>query len=393
MRIRTWSICVKRLFAVGLFACMWLMPLRASAAPAQQTLPPPNDNFADATPIGSIPWAATVTLDGATTEDGETAPYACGAYNGAYQTVWYSYTPQSTATVVAYTNGWPNFLTVYQGSSLADLQYISCALWSEASFYAEAGKTYYVQAGTTYGGGGQVDLRVEPAPPPTAAMYYYPTPVNTYTNVEFRDNSYGDYGLGFASELWDFGDGTTASGPVVNHTFAKEGTYAVRLTVTTADGRTGSTSEQIVVETHDVAITKFTVPTSARAGQTKSISVGISNKLHDEWVAVSLYRSLPAGSSTYTDALVGTLTQLVPVRSANRTTPFDFTYTFSAADAQQGTMTFKVEATLIDHFDALQGDNTAISLPIKVSGVKAAAAGESTPVSDGLLFLPMVGSE
>ncbi len=393
MSIRTWSTCIKCLFALGLFACLWLMPLRASAAPAQQTLPPPNDNFADATPIGSIPWAATVTLDGATAEDGETAPYACGAYSGAYQTVWYSYTPQSTAMVVAYANGWPNFLTVYQGSSLADLQYISCSTWSEASFYAEAGKTYYIQGGTIYGGGGQVDLRVEPAPPPTAAISYTPSPVNTYTDVQFYDSSYGDYGMGFASELWDFGDGATASGPIVNHTFAKEGTYTVKLAVTTADGRSGSTSDQVVVETHDVAITKFTVPTSARAGQTKAISVAISNKLHEERVSVNLYKSLPAGSTNYNDALVGTLTQLVPVRPANRTTPFDFTYTFTAADAQQGTMTFTAVATLIDHYDALLGDNTAISLPVKVSGARAAAAGETAPVSDGLLFLPMVGSE
>ena len=39
-----------------------------------------------------------------------------------------------------------------------------------------------------------------------------------------------------ASYTWSFGDGTSASGPAVAHTFAAKGGYPVTLTVTDAVG-------------------------------------------------------------------------------------------------------------------------------------------------------------
>jgi Tol biopolymer transport system component len=43
-----------------------------------------------------------------------------------------------------------------------------------------------------------------------------------------------------ASYRWDFGDGTTGSGPIVNHTYAVSGTYTATLTVTDHDGLTAT---------------------------------------------------------------------------------------------------------------------------------------------------------
>lgn len=46
---------------------------------------------------------------------------------------------------------------------------------------------------------------------------------------------------------WDFGDGATASGPTVDHTYLASGTYTVTLTVTNASGATHSRAEPVVV--------------------------------------------------------------------------------------------------------------------------------------------------
>ena len=41
--------------------------------------------------------------------------------------------------------------------------------------------------------------------------------------------------------LWTFGDGESATGPLVTHEYALAGTYNVQLTVTDNDGKTGTT--------------------------------------------------------------------------------------------------------------------------------------------------------
>jgi hypothetical protein len=106
---------------------------------------------------------------------------------------------------------------------------------------------------------------------------------------------------------------------------------------------------------HDVGIKKFSVPQSASAGQTRSISVGIGNTKCPDTVQVTLSKGLAGGGSQF----IGSLTQFVPVRGGNRTTDFDFSYTFTSGDAALKKVTFLAAATIIGAVDAYPADNNA----------------------------------
>ena len=136
----------------------------------------------------------------------------------------------------------------------------------------------------------------------------------------------------------------------------------MQLTVTTNDLRTATISGQVQVRTHDVTITRGIVPQSAKAGQTRQITVELNNKRYPETVEVQLYKSTQSGYE-----LVGTLVLYMPVRPGNRTTVFAFSYTFTDADAALGKINFRAVANLVGARDALPTDNEAISLPTKVN--------------------------
>lgn len=229
------------------------------------------------------------------------------------------------------------------------------------TFHADAGTTYYVQV-LTYGRG-SLQFALSVAPAPSASFYFWPNAPSSFDTVSFFDNS-NDPGQAGWTEAWNLGDGTSATGNFVNHRYLADGDYTVKLTITTTDGRSASTSQVVHVRTHDVAIAKFSVPQSASAGQTRSIVVGISNKRYPEMVQVQLYRSNPSAYGGYD--LIGTLQQSVPVRGGGRTTDFGFSYTFTSADKSLGKVTFKAVATIVGANDALPADNEAVALPTRV---------------------------
>ena len=83
--------------------------------------------------------------------------------------------------------------------------------------------------------------------PPTAAF--------TYSCDElactFDGSSSTDSDGTIESYSWTFGDGNSASGEVVSHTYANDGSYTVTLTVTDNDGDSDSTSQQVTVAAAD----------------------------------------------------------------------------------------------------------------------------------------------
>jgi len=69
---------------------------------------------------------------------------------------------------------------------------------------------------------------------------------------------------------WDFGDGNTATGEVVNHTYATPGNYTITLNVTDDKGQSASATQaiNIVAKTQPVPLTaKISGPTQGQAGQ------------------------------------------------------------------------------------------------------------------------------
>jgi len=195
-----------------------------------------------------------------------------------------------------------------------------------------------------------------------------PWPVDGFWNDPYDPSIYDNISLGLYGETpfdwacqWNFGDGTTYNQCYVDHAkkYSSDGDYTVSVQVTNTAGEISSTSRVLSVRTHDVAITKFTVPQNANVGQTRQISVAISNSRYTERVQVELYKN---------DTIwVGTSVQTVPPRTANRTTVFTFKYTFTAEDALVGKVTFHAMAFILDNGDDdWQFDNNVYSLPTRV---------------------------
>ena len=374
-------------FALAPLAIVALLGLSVSAAEA---FPPANDYFVYATAInpGALPFSDTVDMTEASIESGE--PEVCAF---SYQTVWYKFTPSSGAWFSTNMQGTSLFgsLVVYRdtGGGFFGLSFIGCSSFSSSGsvlFLGQAGTTYYVQALSPccfVSGSMRVNLAQVPPPVPLASFSYYPGDPSAFDAIQFGDQSIDPGQVGIGSRAWDFGDGTRDSSCCPTHHYTADGNYTVQLTVTTYDGRIGSTSRVVTVRTHDVAITKFKVPNSASSGQSRLISVGIRNTRYPETVHLELYKSVP--SSYYGYQLIGSLDQFVPVRSSNRTTDFNFSYTFTGEDARIGKVTFRALATLLSARDALAADNEAISSPVKVGGSTSGGGPDTVFAGDAKL--------
>ncbi len=85
---------------------------------------------------------------------------------------------------------------------------------------------------------------------PTASLSYNPgSGIKTGTMVTFTGTASdpdGDTNLNYA---WNFGDGATATEKTATHSYAKNGTYKVKLKVTDSHGKAFTTSKSITVGT------------------------------------------------------------------------------------------------------------------------------------------------
>jgi hypothetical protein len=141
---------------------------------------PPNDDFADAAPVGPLPATKHVNTTDATTE----ATEPISVCNGSEFTVWYRITLPSTRVVSVDTLGSVinTGVSVWKGPALDLLDPVACSYGSErlngeelagrTAFRAKAGVHYYIQVDaqrdsvthTTHGG--PITLHVKTVIPP-----------------------------------------------------------------------------------------------------------------------------------------------------------------------------------------------------------------------------------
>jgi hypothetical protein len=115
---------------------------------------PGNDSFAGATTVGALPFTASGSNAGATSEAGEPVP-SCAPVG---KTLWFRFTPAVTTAVVADTSTssfqFDTVLAAYQGTALNALTQVGCdddgggsAGPSRVQLTLVGGQTYYFQAG------------------------------------------------------------------------------------------------------------------------------------------------------------------------------------------------------------------------------------------------------
>ena len=139
------------LIASVLLALLLLAPSEAYETHAGAGETPPNDDLADATVIGELPFSdGPFDIGAATVEAGEASP-SCN-FGGVFSTVWYRHTPlEDTVLVAGASTGGANTAMAVWTEGESGLEEVMCdgffgaALKARLAFQAEAGVTYFFQ--------------------------------------------------------------------------------------------------------------------------------------------------------------------------------------------------------------------------------------------------------
>ena len=325
---------------------------------------PANDNFADAQPVTSLPFTGTQPdLGAASIETDE--PYRSGCHASPFAgTVWYSYTPAQNQFVLTEvysgnSNSGPS-LSVHEGTSVSDLRQLSCATVGPSKgrvVELTAGKTYYLQytdSPSYYGV--QAVPKLSEAPELRATVIGALGSRSTYDPVPLELSVALDYESPVTSD-WDFGDGTSVLATQQRtqpHRYTKDGTYTVTVRSKAADGRSVTATATVVVNTHNVEVTKLVVPTTAQAGETKPVNVAVKSHHGAERTLIQLYRVNPNGTwSSISERWID-----LPAQPAMPTF-VQFHYTYTQEDVTRGSTNFLVIAQLQSGLTDARSDNNS----------------------------------
>jgi PKD repeat protein len=105
------------------------------------------------------------------------------------------------------------------------------------------GGSYLVQREWSNAAGGCVTQ----APIPVASFAVYSTPATVGSSVSFNGSGSSPLAGQITSYHWEFGDGQTANGAQVTHTYASIGEFTVHLTVANDSGASATTSQVVTV--------------------------------------------------------------------------------------------------------------------------------------------------
>jgi PKD repeat protein len=125
--------------------------------------------------------------------------------------------------------------------------------YSDVDVSPNQSKRYYVWEadGEVWCNLGATGPAPPPPPPPggdpVASFTVTPTSGAPPLAVTFDGSASYDSDGTIVSRSWSFGDGGTAVGPIVTHTYQKNGNFTARLTVTDDDGNTASATQVIEV--------------------------------------------------------------------------------------------------------------------------------------------------
>ena len=162
---------------------------------------PAHDLFSNARIINNLPYQNVDHTHNATRSSDDPI-FPCGSGNQGNRSVWYRYTPTTTANLIAYTytSSYDTMLAVWTGTP-GNLTNIACnddhgspnwSLQSEVTFKAHAGTTYYLQIASygQTGPGGNLIFNVREADKWTAAGPERPSPsVNALAIVPQSPNT------------------------------------------------------------------------------------------------------------------------------------------------------------------------------------------------------------
>jgi gliding motility-associated-like protein len=94
-----------------------------------------------------------------------------------------------------------------------------------------------------------------------------------FTSIQFTDTTHAFFGN--ASVLWDFGDNTTGSGPVVIHNYQASGNYTIRLIVNGNSGCADTLFSQVQVAVKNRPVAGIAGDTTACTGQPATFTASI----------------------------------------------------------------------------------------------------------------------